>query len=50
MNTDEENLLCKEESDILIGKIMNYLKVTGYRLGCIINFKHEKWQLQRVVQ
>ena len=33
-----------------IGRMMNYLKVTGYRLGYILNFKHEKLQWKRVVK
>lgn len=30
--------------------MMNYLKVTGYRLGYVINFKHERLQWRRVVK
>lgn len=37
-------------TDSEIGRMMNYLKVTGYRLGYIINFKHEKLQWRRVVK
>ena len=32
-----------------IGQIMNYLKITGLRLGYIINFKHAKLEWERVV-
>ena len=31
------------------GQVMNYLKITGLRLGIILNFKHAKLQHMRVV-
>lgn len=37
-------------TDIEVGQMMNYLKVTGYRLGYIINFKHSKLQWKRVIK
>ena len=36
-------------TDREIGQMMNYLKVTGLRLGYIINFKHAKLQWKRVI-
>ena len=33
---------------IEIGQMMNYLKVTGLRIGYIINFKHPRLQWKRV--
>jgi len=33
-----------------IGQMINYLKVTGLRLGYIINFKHAKLEWKRVVK
>ena len=32
-----------------IGQMMNYLRITGLRLGYIINFKHAKLQWERVI-
>ncbi len=37
-------------TDSEIGRMMNYLKVTGYRLGYIINFKHPKLEWIRVIK
>ncbi|MFW6286707.1 MAG: GxxExxY protein [Candidatus Sumerlaeota bacterium] len=37
-------------TDLEIGRMLNYLKVTGYRLGYIINFKNAKLQWKRVVR
>ncbi len=31
------------------GKMLNYLQITGLRVGLIINFKHAKLQFMRVV-
>lgn len=39
MITDEER-----------GKMLNYLKVTGLRVGLILNFKHPKLEFERVVR
>ncbi len=32
-----------------IGQMLNYLKVTGLKVGLLINFKHSKLQWKRVV-
>lgn len=32
-----------------IGQMLNYLKITGLRLGLILNFKHAKLEWKRVV-
>lgn len=37
-----------EITDHEIGKMLNYLKVTGLRVGLIINFKHAKLEWKRV--
>lgn len=37
-------------TDREIGQMMNYLKITGYRLGYILNFKKPKLEWQRVVR
>ena len=37
-------------TDSETGRMMNYLKVTGYRLGYIINFKHSKLEWKRVIK
>ena len=37
-------------TDREIGQMMNYLKVTGLRLGYILNFKQAKLEWKRVVQ
>lgn len=37
-------------TDREIGQMMNYLKVTGLRLGYILNFKHAKLEWKRVVK
>ncbi len=31
------------------GKMLNYLKITGLKVGLIINFKHSKLQWERIV-
>ncbi len=36
-------------TDHEIGQMMNYLKVTGLKLGLILNFKHSKLESKRVV-
>ena len=33
-----------------LGKMINYLKVTGLRVGLILNFKHPKLQFERVAR
>jgi GxxExxY protein len=35
--------------DEQIGQMLNYLKVTGLKVGLLINFKHSKLQWKRVV-
>ena len=37
-------------TDHEVGKMLNYLKVTGLRVGLIINFKHAKLEWKRVVR
>lgn len=37
-------------TDREIGQMMNYLKITGYRLGYILNFKNAKLEWRRVVR
>ncbi|MDD4347733.1 MAG: GxxExxY protein [Opitutales bacterium] len=37
-------------TDREVGQMMNYLKVTGLRLGYILNFKQPKLEWKRVVQ
>ena len=32
------------------GKMLNYLKITGLRVGLILNFKHPKLEFERVVR
>jgi len=32
-----------------IGQMMNYLKITGLRLGLLLNFKHAKLEWKRIV-
>ena len=32
------------------GKMLNYLKLTGLRVGLILNFKHAKLEFERVVR
>jgi GxxExxY protein len=36
-------------SDLEIGKMLNYLKITGHKLGLLINFKNAKLEWKRVV-
>ena len=36
-------------TDHEIGQMLNYLKITGLRVGLIFNFKHSKLQWKRVV-
>jgi len=35
--------------DTEIGKMLNYLRITGIKVGLLINFKHSKLQWKRVV-
>ena len=35
--------------DIEIGQMLNYLRVTGLKVGIIINFKHRRIETRRVV-
>lgn len=37
-------------TDREVGQIMNYLNVTGLRLGYILNFKHPKLEWKRIVK
>ena len=37
-------------TDREIGQMMNYLKITGFRLGYILNFKNPKLDWKRVVR
>ncbi len=30
-------------------QIINYLKITGYRIGLLLNFKHPKLQWERII-
>ena len=36
-------------TDVELGQMLNYLRVTGLTLGRIINFKHAKLEVKRVV-
>ena len=36
-------------TDHEIGQILNYLKMSGLRVGLILNFKHSKLQWKRIV-
>ena len=36
-------------TDHEIGQVLNYLKIAGFRVGLILNFKHAKLQWKRVV-
>ena len=36
-------------TDHEIGQVMNYLRITGLRVGLILNFKHPKLEWKRVV-
>ena len=37
-------------TDREVGQMMNYLKVTGLRLGYILNFKHARLEWKRVIR
>jgi GxxExxY protein len=36
-------------SDHEVGKMLNYLRITGMRVGLLLNFKHAKLEFKRVV-
>ncbi len=36
-------------TDHEVGQVLNYLKIAGFRVGLILNFKHAKLQWKRVV-
>lgn len=36
-------------TDVERGQMLNYLKITGCRVGLIINFKHDALQWERIV-
>lgn len=44
---DAKTIECITEQEI--GQVLNYLKITGLRVGLILNFKHSKLQWKRVV-
>jgi len=31
------------------GQVINYLKITGFRIGVILNFKHAKLEWERII-
>ena len=37
-------------TDEELGKMINYLKITGLRVGLILNFKHPRLEFERVVR
>ena len=37
-------------SDLEIGQVLNYLKITGLRVGLIINFKRPRLEWKRIVR
>ena len=37
-------------TDFEIGQMMNYLKITNFKLGYIINFKHPKLEWKRIIR
>ncbi len=37
-------------TDREVGQMMNYLKITGLRLGYILNFKHPKLGWRRIIR
>ena len=36
-------------TDIERGQVINYLKITGLRVGIILNFKHSKLEWERII-
>lgn len=36
-------------TDVERGQILNYLKITGLRVGVILNFKHAKLEWERII-
>lgn len=36
-------------TDVQIGQMLNYLRITGLRVGLVINFKHPKLEARRVM-
>ncbi len=36
-------------TDVERGQVINYLKITGLRVGVILNFKHAKLEWERIV-
>ena len=36
-------------TDVERGQVINYLKITGLRVGVILNFKHSKLEWERIV-
>ena len=63
MNTDKHRFLYKEETHRIIvdtkvienigdnemGQMINYLKITGLKVGLFLNFKHSKLEWERIV-
>ncbi|QEG43709.1 hypothetical protein UC8_57630 [Roseimaritima ulvae] len=37
-------------TDHEIGKMLNYLRITGFRVGLLLNFKHAKLEFKRIVR
>jgi len=36
-------------TDVERGQVINYLKITGLRVGIILNFKHSKLEWERII-
>lgn len=50
MDTDQHELLLNDQiGDVEYGQILNYLKITGLRVGIILNFKKPKLEWKRIV-
>jgi GxxExxY protein len=49
MNIAVDTKTIEKITDNERGKLLNYLKITGLKVGLIINFKHAKLEWKRVV-
>ena len=56
MDTNKHELLLKDEvyqivgfADVERGQVINYLRITGLRVGVILNFQRAKLEWERIV-
>ncbi len=51
MNTDKHGLIHEIEkiTNHEVGQVLNYLKITGLKLGVVLNFRRARLEWKRIV-